>query len=304
MTPITEVEGRRLALSNLDKVLYPAGGGFTKGEVLHYYATCAGSLLAHLYNRPISFLRFPDGPDGQQFFAKNVPPGTPAWVRTAEVPRSGGSETGGRTAKQVLVQDMATLMWAANLVTEFHTPQWQADAPARADRLVFDLDPGAPATIVECCEVALWLRERLTADGLHVYAKTSGSKGLHVLVPLEPTPSEKVTAYAKALAVEAERELPGLALHRMTRSLRPGKVFVDYSQNAAAKTTAAPYTLRARPQPTVSAPVTWDEVEGCGEQGDLVFLATDIAPRLREYGDLLGPLINLNRAGRLPRGHR
>ncbi|MDG4861268.1 non-homologous end-joining DNA ligase [Streptomyces sp. T-3] len=299
MTPITEVEGRRLALSNLDKVLYPASG-FTKGEVLHYYATTAGSLLAHLYNRPVSFLRFPDGPDGQRFFAKNVPPGTPAWVRIAEVPR----RSEGRTAKQVVVQDMATLMWAANLVTEFHTPQWQADAPGRADRMVFDLDPGEPATVVECCEVALWLRERLEADGLHVYAKTSGSKGLHVLVPLEPTDSDKVTAYAKELAVEAEREMPGLALHRMTKSLRPGKVFVDYSQNAAAKTTAAPYTLRARPLPTVSAPVTWDEVEACASPEQLVFLATDIAPRLREYGDLLGPLINLNRAGKLPRGYR
>ncbi|NBE51210.1 non-homologous end-joining DNA ligase [Streptomyces boluensis] len=299
MTPITEVEGRRLALTNLDKVLYP-DGGFTKGEVLHYYATCAGALLAHLFNRPVSFLRYPDGPDGQRFFAKNVPPGTPAWVRTAEVPRR--SEEG--TAKLVLVQDMATLMWAANLVTEFHTPQWQADAPGSADRMVFDLDPGAPATIVECCEVALWLRERLSADGLHVYAKTSGSKGLHVLVPLEPTPSEKVTAYAKELAVEAERELPGLALHRMTRSLRPGKVFVDFSQNAAAKTTATPYTLRARPAPTVSAPVTWAEVEACAAPADLVFLATDIAPRLATHGDLLGPLINLNRAGKLPRGFR
>lgn len=299
MTPITEVEGRRLALTNLDKVLYPASG-FTKGEALHYYATCAGALLAHLFNRPVSFLRYPDGPDGQRFFTKNVPPGTPAWVRAAEVPRR--SEEG--TAKLVLVQDMATLIWAANLVTEFHTPQWQADAPGKADRMVFDLDPGAPATIVECCQVALWLCERLAADGLHGYAKTSGSKGLHVLVPLEPTPSEKVTAYAKELAVEAERELPGLALHRMTRSLRPGKVFVDYSQNAAAKTTATPYTLRARREPTVSAPVTWAEVETCAKPADLVFLATDIPRRLDQYGDLLGPLINLNRARKLPRGFR
>lgn len=293
MTPITEVEGRRLPLSNLEKVLYPATG-FTKGELLHYYATTAGSLLAHLYNRPVSFLRFPDGPDGQRFFAKNVPPGTPSWVRTAEVPRSAG------VSRQILVQDLSTLMWAANLVTEFHTPQWQADAPGQADRLVFDLDPGAPADIVQCCEVALWLRERLAADGLHSYAKTSGSKGLHLLTPLEPTPSEQVSAYAKALAQEAEADLPQLVVHRMTRSLRPGKVFVDHSQNSAAKTTAAPYTLRARPEPTVSTPVTWEEVESCESAGDLVFLADDIAPRLLRYGDLLGPLINLNRAGRLP----
>lgn len=293
MTPITEVEGRRLPLSNLEKVLYPATG-FTKGELLHYYATTAGSLLAHLYNRPVSFLRFPDGPAGQRFFAKNVPPGTPAWVKTAEVPRSAG------VSRQILVQDLATLMWAANLVTEFHTPQWQADAPGQADRLVFDLDPGAPADVVQCCEVAVWLRERLAADGLHSYAKTSGSKGLHLLVPLTPTPSPQVSAYAKALAQEAEAELPRLVVHRMTRSLRPGKVFVDHSQNSAAKTTAAPYTLRARPEPTVSTPVTWEEVESCAHADDLVFLADDIAPRLLRYGDLLGPLINLNRAGRLP----
>ncbi|MET7516403.1 non-homologous end-joining DNA ligase [Streptomyces sp. NPDC005480] len=294
MTPITEVEGRRLALSNLDKVLYPATG-FTKGELLHYYATVAGSLLAHLYDRPVSFLRYPDGPEGQRFFTKNVPPGTPAWVRTADVPHSRSAPS-----RQVLVQDLASLMWAANLVTEFHTPQWQADAPGQADRLILDLDPGEPADVVECCAVALWLQERLRADGLDSYVKTSGSKGLHLLVPLEPTPSDRVSAYAKILAVEAEAEHPELVVHRMTRSLRPGKVFVDFSQNAAAKTTATPYTLRARTEPTVSAPVTWEEVEACTDKRDLTFLADDIAPRLETYGDLLGPLINLNRAGRVP----
>ncbi|MFE6159569.1 non-homologous end-joining DNA ligase [Streptomyces sp. NPDC056486] len=296
MTPITEVEGRRLALSNLDKVLYSASG-FTKGEMLHYYASTAGALLTHLRNRPLSFLRFPDGPDGQHFFAKNVPPGTPTWVHTADVPRSRSEGT----ARQVVVDDLASLMWAANLVTEFHTPQWQADAPAMADRLVLDLDPGDPATIVECCRAGLWLRERLQADGLSVHAKTSGSKGLHLLCPLEPTPSEQVTAYAKELAKEAEAELSDLVVHRMTRSLRPGKVFVDFSQNAAAKTTATPYTLRAREEPTVSTPVTWEEVEACGNPADLVFLAGDIAPRLKEYGDLLSPLTDPDRARPLPR---
>ncbi|WP_327326081.1 non-homologous end-joining DNA ligase [Streptomyces sp. NBC_01210] len=291
MTPITEVEGRRLALTNLEKVIHPATGT-TKGEILHYYATTAGAILAHLANRPVSFLRYPDGPDGQLFFTKNPPPGTPSWVRTTAVPRSED-----KNARQVVIQDLSSLMWAANLVVEFHTPQWQADEPAVADRMVFDLDPGAPATIVECCAVALWLRERLAADGLHAYAKTSGSKGLHVLVPLEPTPSEKVSAYAKSLAVEGEAALPGLILHRMARSLRPGKVFVDHSQNAAAKTTAAPYTLRARAEPTVSTPVTWEEVEA---QQNLDFRIGDISPRLARYGDLLGPLINLNRAGPLP----
>lgn len=296
MSPITEVEGRRLPLSHLEKVLYPATGT-TKGEVLHYCATTAGCLLAHLSGRPVSFLRFPDGTEGQHFFTKNPPPGTPSWVRTAEVPRSDGPP-----ARQVLLQDLASLMWAANLVVEFHAPQWRADAPGLADRLVFDLDPGAPATAVECCAVALWLRERLAADGLHAYAKTSGSKGLHVLVPLEPTPSDAVRAYAKGLAQEAEAALPGLVTHRMTRSLRPGRVFVDHSQNAASKTTAAPYTVRARPEPTVSTPVTWDEVAAARDPGDLVFRIEDIAPRLSRHGDLLGPLINLNRARPLPPG--
>lgn len=293
MTPITDVDGHRLALSNLEKVLYPATG-FTKGEVLHYYATTADALLPHLRDRPLSFLRYPDGPDGQMFFAKNVPPGTPDWVTTAEVPRSEGP------ARMVLVQDLASLMWAANLVTEFHTPQWVIQAPDTADRLVFDLDPGAPASVVDCCEVAVWLRERLARDGVEAYAKTSGSKGLHLLAAVAPTPSERVTEYAKELAVAAEKALPRRVVHRMTKSLRPGKVFVDWSQNAARKTTATPYTLRARQEPTASAPVTWEEVEACRSPAQLTFLATDIAPRLQDYGDLLAPLVDRTSAAQLP----
>ncbi|MDR6976823.1 bifunctional non-homologous end joining protein LigD [Streptomyces sp. 3330] len=293
MTPITEVEGRRLALSNLEKVLYPATG-FTKGEVLHYYATVADTLLPHLRDRALSFLRYPDGPDGQIFFAKNVPPGTPEWVTTAEVPRTEGP------ARMVVVQDLASLVWAANLVTEFHTPQWVIQDPGTADRLVLDLDPGPPANVVECCEVAVWLRERLAADGIEALAKTSGSKGLHLLAAVRGASSERVTEYAKQLAVEAERAMPRLVLHRMTRSLRPGKVFVDWSQNAARKTTATPYTLRARAEPTVSAPVTWEEVEECRSAGTLTFSAPDIAPRLQDFGDLLAPLLDAGRAGSVP----
>ncbi|MEU9415369.1 non-homologous end-joining DNA ligase [Streptomyces sp. NPDC051000] len=294
MAPITMVEGRRISLSNLDKVLYPESG-FTKGEVLHYYASVADAMLPHLHDRPVSFLRYPDGPDGQLFFTKNPPPGTPDWVRTTPVPRSEDL-----TAEQVVVGDLPTLMWAANLVVEFHTHQWPADAPAVADRLILDLDPGPPAGVVECCTAALWLRERLAADGLHACAKTSGSKGLHLIAPLEPTPSERVSAYAKALAQEAERELPDLIVHRMAKNLRPGKVFVDHSQNAAAKTTAAPYTLRARSLPTVSAPVSWDEVVACRDPAELVFLADDIPPRLARDGDLCAPLLDPNLAGGLP----
>jgi len=293
MTPITEVEGRRLALSNLEKVLYPAAG-FTKGEVLHYYATTAEVLLPHLRNRAVSFLRYPDGPEGQVFFTKNVPPGTPDWVTTAEVARTEGP------ARMVVVQDLASLMWAANLVTEFHTHQWLVDTPDEADRLVFDLDPGPPATVVECCQVALWLRERLAADGVVAYAKTAGSKGLHLLAAVRGASSDRVSEYAKRLAVEAERAMPGLALHRMRRELRSGKVFVDWSQNAARKTTATPYTLRARSEPLVSAPVTWAEVEECGSVGELAFRAGDMGGRLRDYGDLLAPLLDGDRATALP----
>ncbi|GHE81318.1 ATP-dependent DNA ligase [Streptomyces spiralis] len=293
MAPITEVEGRRLALSNLEKVLYPATG-FTKAEVLHYYATIAEVLLPHLRDRPLSFLRYPDGPDGQVFFVKNVPPGTPEWVTTAEVPRSEGP------ARMVLVQDLASLMWAANLVTEFHTPQWLIGDPGEADRLVFDLDPGPPATVVDCCRVALWLRERLAADGVEAYAKTSGSKGLHLLAAVRGSSSERTSEYAKGLAVEAEKAMPRLVLHRMTRSLRPGKVFVDWSQNAARKTTAAPYTLRAREVPMVSAPVSWEEVAECRAAGGLEFRASDVVGRVERYGDLLAPLLDVGRAAELP----
>ncbi|MFF5147424.1 non-homologous end-joining DNA ligase [Streptomyces sp. NPDC013157] len=293
MTPITEVDGRRVALSNLEKVLYPATG-FTKGELLHYYATASGVLLPHLRDRPVSFLRYPDGPDGQVFFAKNVPPGTPEWVTTAEVRRSEGA------ARMVLVQDLASLMWAANLVAEFHTHQWLVGTPDEADRIVFDLDPGAPATVVHCCEVALWLRERLAADGIEAYAKTAGSKGLHLLAAVRGASSERVSEYAKGLAVEAERAMPRLVVHRMTRSLRAGKVFVDWSQNAGRKTTATPYTVRARREPTVSAPVTWEEVEQCRAAGQLVFRAGDIAPRVQDHGDLLAPLLDAGRAATLP----
>ncbi|KQX13969.1 ATP-dependent DNA ligase [Streptomyces sp. Root431] len=298
MTPITEVEGRRLALSNLDKVLHPLTGT-TKGEVLHYYATVGAAILPHLRDRPVSFLRYPDGPDGQLFFTKNPPPGTPSWVNTTPVPRSEDPR-----ARQVVIQDLPSLMWAANLVVEFHTPQWRTSSPAVADRLVFDLDPGPPATVVDCCRVALHLRERLAADGLEAFAKTSGAKGLHLLVPVVPTPSELVSAYAKQLAVEAEAALPRLVVHRMARALRPGKVFVDHSQNAAAKTTATPYTLRARARPTVSAPVTWDEVAGCADPSadpeELVLTMDDIAPRLERYGELLAPLFAPSRAGGVP----
>ncbi|GES27736.1 non-homologous end-joining DNA ligase [Streptomyces angustmyceticus] len=296
MSPITDVEGRRVSLTNLDKVLY-AETATTKGEVLHYCTTVAGPLLAQLRDRPLSFLRYPDGPEGQCFFTKNVPPGTPSWVKTCEVPHT----TSG-PARQVLLQDLPSLVWAANLVVELHTPQWKCQDPGIADRLVLDLDPGAPATIVECCAAARWLHDRMAADGLEAHAKTSGSKGLHLVVPIEPVPSERATAYARTLAAEAAAALPDLVVDKMTKALRPGKVFLDFSQNAAAKTTAVAYTLRARPSPTVSTPVTWDEVAGCTDPRQLAFLLDEIAPRLAEHGDLFAPLLDPGRARPLPRG--
>ncbi|GAA1935856.1 non-homologous end-joining DNA ligase [Streptomyces sodiiphilus] len=291
--PVIEVEGRRLTLSNLEKVIYP--GGTTKGELLHYYAANAGALLPHLRDRPLSLLRYPDGPRGQVFFTKNVPPGTPGWVNTCMVPHSDGS-----TTAQILVQDAPSLVWAANLVVELHTPQWPCRSPGEADRLVLDLDPGPPAGIVECCEVAMWLREVLAADGLHAYPKTSGAKGLHLLVPLEPAGSREVTEYARALAVRAARELPGLAIATMTRRLRPGKVFIDFSQNARAKTTAAPYTARARASPVVSTPVTWEEIGRCENPEQLRFEIEHVAARLEAHGDLLAGLLDRERARPLP----
>ncbi|WP_461014135.1 non-homologous end-joining DNA ligase [Streptomyces daliensis] len=305
--PYTEIEGHRLALSNLDKVLYPASG-FTKGEALHYYASVAEALLPHLHGRPLSFFRFPDGVEGGGFFAKNVPPGAPDWVTTAEV-----THVSREPLHQVLVEDLATLVWAANIAAlELHTPQWRVDRVDRvnsadrvgtgnlADRLVFDLDPGEGATLLDCRTVALWIRDRLADDGLTALPKTSGAKGLHLLAAITPAPSAAASAYAKKIAEEAEAALPGLALSRMTRALRKRKVFVDHSQNAAAKTTAAPYTLRARPRPTVSAPVTWDELEAATSPDELIFLAPGLPARLERHGDLLAPLLTPAHARPLP----
>lgn len=293
--PNTVVEGRTLSLSRPDKVLYPETG-FTKGDVVDYYTSVAGAVLPHLRDRPASFVRAPGGVTGKSFMAKHVPPGTPDWVTVREVHR-----VDGRTDRQVVVQDLPTLVWAANLAAlELHVPQWRLPAEGRVDRLVFDLDPGAPATVVECCAVATWLRDRLARDGLEAWVKTSGSKGLHVLAPLRPADPEAVADHAERLAREAADALPDLVVHRVPRRLRGGRVFVDHSQNAWTRTTAAPYTLRAKPRPTVSTPVTWDEVAGCERPDDLVFTADDLPARLDAHGDLLGPLLDASRAGRLP----
>jgi len=302
--PRVQVDGRDLAISNLDKVLYPATG-FAKGEVVDYYARVAPALLPHLAGRPLTRKRYPNGVEGASFFEKNAPRGTPSWVRTVTLPVP-GSTMNRETIDFVVVDELATLIWVANLASlELHVPQWRVGLRGGVldpDLLVFDLDPGAPASVVECCEVALLLRDLLADDGATAYPKTSGSKGLHVYVPITPASSEHTRTYARSIAQRLERARPDLVVSAMTRSLRPGKVFVDWSQNAAAKTTVAPYSLRARPEPTVSTPVTWDEVAGCRSPDDLVFLAGTVVERVDRDGDLLADLVALpaSRRARLP----
>jgi len=293
--PITEVEGRRLKLSHLDRVLWPRTGT-TKAEMLHYYATVSAVLLPDTEGRPVSFVRTPDGVEGQRFFQKRPPAGTPEWVTTGETPRKSGEYM-----DQVQVNDLATLMWAGNLAcVEIHTPQWRAAAPAAADRLVIDLDPGPDRTVVDCCEVALMLRERLAEDGLTAWAKTSGSKGLHLYAALRDATSRQAGEYAKRIAQELERRRPDRVISRMTRADRTGRVFLDWSQNSAKKTTATPYTVRARERPTVSTPVSWPEVAAARDPERLAFTIEDVPARIAEHGDLLAGLLDPAAAAALP----
>lgn len=282
------VGDQQLELSNLDKVLYPAAG-FSKGEVIDYYTRASAVLLPHLTGRPLTRIRYPNGVDAPYFFEKNAPQGTPEWVRLETLPAP-GSSMGREMLDYVVVDDLATLVWVANLASlELHTPQWRigSDGP---DMMVIDLDPGPPATLRECYQVAVLLRDRLAEDGLEAYPKTSGKKGMQLCCPIAATQSaDEVSAYAKRIAEAMERASPKQITSRMAKKLRPGKVFIDWSQNSAAKTTVTPYSLRAMPSPTVSAPLTWDEVE----EGELT--ATDLTPavvleRIEEYGDLLAPL--------------
>jgi bifunctional non-homologous end joining protein LigD len=299
-----QVGDRRLQISNLEKILYPQTG-FTKGEMLDYYARVAPVLLPHLAGRPLTRKRYPNGVDGQSFFEKNAPRGTPDWVRTVTLPVPGSTKNRD-TIDFVVVDGLATLVWAANLASiELHVPQWRVDRKGTvldADLLVLDLDPGPPATIVECCEVALLLRDALSDDGIAAYPKTSGSKGMQLYAPLRLTSSERTRGYARSLAHRLEKARPELIVSDMTKALRHGKVLIDWSQNAAAKTTVAPYSLRARPEPTVSTPITWDEVSNCASVEDLKFVADDVLRRVDEVGDLLADLVELptGRRARLP----
>ncbi|GAA3647953.1 DNA ligase D [Lentzea roselyniae] len=285
-----KADGRRLTLSNLDKPLYP--DGFTKGEVIDYYTRVAPVLLPHLRGRPVTFVRFPDGVGRQAFFQKNADAGAPDWLPIAALP-SGGSRRGtnaGEIIRYPLIEELAALVWAANLAAlELHVPQWRvAPGPARGlpDRLVFDLDPGPGTSIVECCRVAERLHTALTADGLAPTAKTSGGKGLQVYAAITTDDPGWPSAYAKALAERFAAETPGLVTAKMTKALRTGKVFIDWSQNNPAKTTVAPYSLRGRDHPAASAPVTWDEIRDCQHAEELAFTADDVLDRVAEHGDL------------------
>jgi bifunctional non-homologous end joining protein LigD len=285
------VGDRRLTLSNLDKTLYP--DGTIKSEVINYYTRMAPVLLPHLAGRPVTFVRYPDGVGGQEFFEKNVPAGAPDWLPTARLPRSTAGNPGD-TITYPLLEELAGLVWAANMAAlELHVPQWRiAPGPARGlpDRLVFDLDPGPGTTIVECCRVGERVRDILVDDGLTPVAKTSGSKGLQVYAGIRTDRPDAPSAYAKRVAQRLARETPDAVTAVMAKARRTGKVFVDWSQNNPAKTTVAPYSLRGRDEPTVSTPVTWAEVRACATPADLVFTAHDVPDRVGDIGDLFADL--------------
>jgi bifunctional non-homologous end joining protein LigD len=288
-----EVDGRRLSLSNLDKVLYPKVG-FTKGQVIDYYTRVAPVVLPHLHGRPLTLKRYPNGVEGQFFYEKNCPSHRPEWVPTKPIySRRNKSEV-----NYCIVEERATLVWLANLADlELHPSLSLAEEIKRPTAMAFDLDPGAPATIVECAQVALWLREVFGALGLELYPKTSGSKGMQVYVPLNTDVTyDDTKPFARGIAQMLEKQHKELVVSQMKKELRRGKVFVDWSQNDEHKTTVCVYSLRAKERPTASTPLTWDEVEEIHESGDpesAVFDSDDVLERVEEHGDLFEPVLEL-----------
>jgi bifunctional non-homologous end joining protein LigD len=287
-------EGRELKLTNWDKVLFPEAG-FTKGDLISYYARVAGAVLPHLRDRPLTLKRYPNGVDHAYFYEKQSPSHRPGWIQT---------ETIG-DIRYTLAQDRPTLIWLANLAdVELHTSLAYARDPERPNILAFDLDPGPPAGLVECCEVALLLRGLFEQLGLQCRAKTSGSKGMQVYVPLggDHVDYHATKPFARKIAEALEQRLPKLVVSRMTKRLRPGRVFVDWSQNDEHKTTVNVYSVRARPRPTVSTPLGWEEVERCHRERDpelLTFETEQVIARVAEHGDLFADLLTLRQA--LPR---
>jgi bifunctional non-homologous end joining protein LigD len=298
MDSAVEVQGRNLKLSNLEKVLYPAAG-FTKKDVIDYYVRIAPALIPHLKGRALTRKRYPDGVEGEPFFEKNAPMHKPDWVKVAPI----WSGRNRRTVNYILADDLATLVWLANLAAlELHPSLALAKDITCPTEMVFDLDPGPPANIVQCCQVGLRLREIFDRFGLKSFPKTSGSKGLQIYVPLNtPTTYDATKMFSHALAQLLEQEHPDLVLSEMNRQARTGKVFVDWSQNDEHKTTIAVYSLRAREHPTVSTPVSWDEVERAFKKKDasvLVFEAKETVARFEKIGDLFEPVLDLKQ--RLP----
>ena len=290
---IVEIEGKQLKLTNLDKVLYPAAG-FTKGQIIDYYARVAPVLVPQLKNKPLTLKRYPNGVDSVPFFEKNATKHRPEWVKTVPV----WSEGNQRDVNYILCNDLATVVWVANLAAiELHPSLSLAQDILCPRSLVFDLDPGPPANIVQCCQVGLWLREIFKHFNLQSFPKTSGSKGLQIYVPLNTKTSyDETKPLAHALARLLENEHRDLVVSDMKKAIRTNKVFVDWSQNDEHKTTISVYALRARERPTVSTPVTWDEVENTLKKKDaklLVFESKQTLERVEKMGDLFAPLLNL-----------
>jgi bifunctional non-homologous end joining protein LigD len=287
------VDGKKLPVSNLNKVLYPKAG-FTKGQVIDYYIRIAPVLLPHLKDRPLTMKRYPNGVEAEFFYEKNCPVHRPKWVQTAKV----WSEGNNRNMDYCLANDLPTLVWAANLADlELHTSLARKKDVARPTMMVFDLDPGAPADIVQCCQVGIWLRDLLGEMKLKSFAKTSGSKGLQVYCPLNtPATFDQTKDLSRALAQHLERQHPNLVTSNMSKALRKGKIFVDWSQNDEHKTTICVYSLRAKEQPTVSTPVTWNEVESALKKKNaklLTFTSDQVLKRIEKTGDLFDPVEKL-----------
>ncbi len=293
MDSTVEIQGKHLKLSNLQKVLYPATG-FTKQQVIDYYVRIAPAIIPHLAGRALTRKRYPDGVDGEPFFEKNAPQYRPDWIKTAPI----WSEGNRRTVHYVLANDLPTLVWLANLAAlELHPSLALAKDITCPTEMVFDLDPGPPANIVQCCQVGLWLREIFEHFKLQSFPKTSGSKGLQIYVPLNtPTSFDATKTFARALAQLLQHDHPKEVVSDMSKQLRTGKVFVDWSQNDEHKTTVAVYSLRAREHPTVSTPVKWEEVEKALKKKDaslLVFEAPQVVSRVDKMGDLFDPVLEL-----------
>jgi bifunctional non-homologous end joining protein LigD len=291
--PVVEIQGKQLKLSNLDKVLYPATG-FTKGQVIDYYARIAPILVRHLAGRPLTLKRYPNGVDSEFFFEKNATQHRPDWVKTAPI----WSEHNRRNVNYILANDLPTIVWMANLAAiELHPSLSLAREINCPTMMVFDLDPGPPANIVQCAQVGMWLRAIFEHFGLQSFPKTSGSKGLQIYVPLNtPTSYEETKPFAHALARLLEDQHRELVVSDMKKELRKGKVLVDWSQNDDHKTTIAVYSLRAREHPTVSTPVKWEEVEHLLKKKDpsvLVFEADQVLKRVDKMGDLFAPVLEL-----------